>query len=297
VARQDGGLAGFAALAVGGLAACNAVWGLDDLQYGSHAGATTSVGAAGAGGEGATSSTTTGGGASTAVGGGGHDGGTGGVGEGGLGAGGGGGSGDAFCNEAGLVACYHFDGNTLDSSPNANHAVATGTSFAPGVTGEALSRVADDVVAVPANATFGVSSLTIEAWVNPTILPAYGTRAVIFDHDGHHSLNVTASAVECRGTTPSGSIGPLVGPAIPTMVWSHLACTIDSSGARLYIDGELVSSGAGGTLLDTWSTIDLAIGQNAPSGDGFTGSIDELRVFGLARSADQICEAARLDAC
>jgi hypothetical protein len=69
--------------------------------------------------------------------------------------------------------------------------------------------------------------------------------------------------------------------------WSHLASTYDGSALRLYVNGTLVSS------LTTTGSIDvstgvLRIGGNAIWGEYFSGLIDEVRIYNLARSQAQI---------
>lgn len=260
---------------------CNALWGLGDLRYDSSA-------SAGAGGN-ATSSTVSSSTAGTSSGG---LGGVGGVGLAGGGIGGIGGIGGAapvdFCDEAGLVACYRFDGDTLDGSPNLNHATdSSGATYQEGISGQALYLSQDSNVTVPSDASFVVSQLTIEAWIRLAALPTGTDSALIFDHQAHYGFSVTPSGLRCAaGVTVDAPL------SIDTAEWLHVACTADAQALRIYVNGELVMS-APGDALNQAGCSTLGIGQNVPDHDHeFQGRIDDLRIFNYPRSAAQICYVA-----
>jgi hypothetical protein len=70
--------------------------------------------------------------------------------------------------------------------------------------------------------------------------------------------------------------------------WTHAAVTFDGAKQRLYINGVQIDSIVGAGVIDTFST-GLRIGayQNV-EGNNFKGYLDEIRIWGIARSGDQI---------
>ncbi len=77
--------------------------------------------------------------------------------------------------------------------------------------------------------------------------------------------------------------------------WHHVAGTYDGSMMRLYLDGELVGESARNITVGNASSVSLFIGES-PSFRGrvFDGLIDEVRVWDIARTQEEI--QANLDA-
>ena len=72
--------------------------------------------------------------------------------------------------------------------------------------------------------------------------------------------------------------------------WSHVAIVNDGSELKLYVDGALNSSVAGGYLGALASN--LVLGKNESTDMAFSGSIDELKWWTVARTPPQICTDA-----
>jgi hypothetical protein len=207
-----------------------------------------------------------------------------------------------FGTVKGFVGVWHMEGGTgitADASGNSNFGVPVGTvTGGAGAVAQARVFGGAGVIAVPtaANSTaFDVDiagNFTISAWFNatnwtgnPRILqrggtaPKYGlydTAGFFFFHTVHTGR--AAASEPLRATTvTSGS-------------W-HLAHGVYGSGAAtLYVDGVAAGTlAAAGNM--TVSTFALIIGGKPNSADGtnsfnlFTGSIDEVRLHGAARSA------------
>ena len=78
---------------------------------------------------------------------------------------------------------------------------------------------------------------------------------------------------------------------VPLGTWTHLAATYDGTRLRLFINGIQAGwFGVTGTITD--SALPLYIGGNAYWGEFFKGTIDEVRVFSVALTADQILAVA-----
>ena len=80
--------------------------------------------------------------------------------------------------------------------------------------------------------------------------------------------------------TPSNSV--LLG------VWHHIAATYDGATMKIYIDGVQAASGAFSNLNFSSSVNNLFIGDWSPSSRNLNGSIDEVRIWNVARTVTQL---------
>ncbi|MBN8490904.1 MAG: LEPR-XLL domain-containing protein, partial [Burkholderiales bacterium] len=135
--------------------------------------------------------------------------------------------------------------------------------------------------------------LTIEAWIRPT---GPGSDAVyggiIVNKEGEYELARLAD----------GRIAWAIANAAPGWdwvetdyvaaldTWTHVAFVYDGAVGRVYANGELVHEAAAtGAIGDTASGQNrLQIGSRQVGGQRFEGQIDEVRVWSVARSADEI---------
>ncbi len=141
------------------------------------------------------------------------------------------------------------------------------------------------------------SSYSIEAWVkrnanttNSSIILSKQNGGVA----GNYSLGLSATGVPYL----SREAAPWVVNAtssIPINEWHHIAGVFDGSTLKIYIDGLLSNSiAASGSITPSSVTaIKVAIGAmytyNSPT-NFFNGSIDEARVWNVARTASQISQ-------
>ncbi len=85
-------------------------------------------------------------------------------------------------------------------------------------------------------------------------------------------------------TADNGLAGP---DALPAGAWSHVATTWDGTTSRLYVNGdEVASRPLSGTAVVSNGA--LRIGGNAIWAEWFKGTIDEVRVYNRALSAEQL---------
>jgi hypothetical protein len=197
-----------------------------------------------------------------------------------------------FCpNDQTLVACFQFEGNTLDGSPHGNHAVASASaSFDTGVSGQALRTDASSEVQIADSASIrlGPHEMTIEAWLFADELPTAG-RVGIVDEDGGPSIFIYANGdPQCfaGGRRVAAGTGQ-----VNAGVWTHVACTHTGTTTTIYVDGAPVLTDPGGGAIVA-GTIGMAVAGNSPSGDPFIGRIDSVRVWQVARTPQQVCSAA-----
>jgi hypothetical protein len=90
--------------------------------------------------------------------------------------------------------------------------------------------------------------------------------------------------------TSTGTTTLQSGNAVSTNVWQHLAATWDGATMRLYVDGVQVTSQAkGGTLTADTTPISFgALGNGTTAASYLTGTIEDLRIYSRAMSANEI---------
>lgn len=155
-------------------------------------------------------------------------------------------------------------------------------------------------VNVGASAILKVSkAITIEAWINPA-LPAVpgstGTGGIIVNREGEYEIarfNDGTIRYAVANTNPRWTFVN-TGVVVPHSVWTHIAFTYDSEAAdprfRLYVNGVGVYTGNGsGLITDVDATRnEFWIGGRQAGGQRFTGQIDEVRIWNLARTDAQV---------
>ncbi|MBN1186209.1 MAG: RICIN domain-containing protein [Bacteroidales bacterium] len=196
-----------------------------------------------------------------------------------------------------LVARLLFDGNTLDNSINLNHgAPYGGTSFTAGKVGSnaiALNGT-NAFVQLPANIA-NQQAITIATWV---YWKGGGTWQRIFDFGNDQSQNMFLTPNSGSGKLyfaikNGGAEQGLNTSALPVNVWSHVAVTLGSSGARMYVNGSLVAESSTITIrpLDFKPVLNY-IGRSQYPDPLLNGNIDDFRVYNYALSASEISALA-----
>jgi hypothetical protein len=133
----------------------------------------------------------------------------------------------------------------------------------------------------------GTTALTLEAWINPSALN--GWNNIITDYDGsYHKFllrvrnNNNIQFVLANGTFLNALI------TIPLNTWTHIAAVYDGTNMYVYVNGNLIASQAAPASLPSGSP-QINIGSRVgASTENFTGDIDDLRVWNIARTAEQI---------
>ena len=198
---------------------------------------------------------------------------------------------------SGLVAAYSFDEGTgttvTDLSGNRNTGTLRNTTWtSAGKYGNALvfNGSSSWVTISDSSSLHLTSSMTLEAWVNPSSITR-SWRDVIYKGNDNYFLEATSY----QGSVPpggGGTFGPKGGLVLGTAslaanTWAHLALTYDGAVLRLYVNGVQVSSvSQTGNLLT--SNNPLQIGGDSIFGQYFAGTIDEVRVYNTALTQSQI---------
>lgn len=175
----------------------------------------------------------------------------------------------------------------------------------PNVAGAQLAFDGGDVVTVGMDESLRVADdLTIELWINPSDLPEVGGEAVLLRHAGDGEASGDNSlyslALDSAGDIVYRQEGALGGAVAITFSdadltagsWAHIALVRDGAAktVSLYRDGVLVGGPTGYGYAPTGGEAGtLRIGGGAPGDDGgFTGMMDDIRLFDETRSAEEI---------
>ena len=155
------------------------------------------------------------------------------------------------------------------------------------VLGNALSfDGTDDYVSMPATANIpvGNTSYTVEAWIN---IGSPANQGIIGWGDYATTDAVTALRLTMNGIDVVHQGDDLSVIAALTGAWHHVAATFDGTTRTLYIDGSVAGSDTPSGTHSVPNANNLTIGVTNGT-EFFTGSIDEVRVWNVARSQAEI---------
>ena len=186
-------------------------------------------------------------------------------------------------NSGSNANCGVAAASTLSVVPN----TFTTADIGPPVVASALSFNGNNqYVAIGGSATMPSddSPYTIEAWVKPTTMGSYGIIGW-----GGFGIPYACNALRLSET---GLVNYWWGKDLeaptPNLVgaWHHVAATCDGTTRTLYLDGVAIGSDQPGTHRVPAAN-NLRIGSTN-SGEYFNGSIDEVRVWNVSRTAAQL---------
>jgi len=208
--------------------------------------------------------------------------------------------------QAQVIAQYGFEGNVLDSSGNGHSGTNNGVTFTTGMIGAQAGVFNGTSSYVDLNNPTTTGPLkpalpvTISAWIylNSTA----GTQTIFasdeFDITKYagYTLQIQAGGIlSCSFGNAAGGNGPAYRQtcngtaALTTGQWYHVAAVIQgATNMQLYVNGLPINgnySGTGGTMV--YTTVTSKIGTCNTS-NYFNGKIDDLQIYGIALSADQV---------
>ncbi|WEL19813.1 LamG domain-containing protein [Candidatus Nanohalococcus occultus] len=190
----------------------------------------------------------------------------------------------------GAVVDMRFDSGggdrVVDLSGNGFHGVITGSSSAPkwaeGISGNALNFDGSDRYIDLGSDVVPKTSYTKSVWVKTTDSSAGN---VVSGDNGQHVLYLNGGDIEVSNTWGSSVFSAKAD--FHDGSWHNIVVTYDGSTGKVYMDGELLNSGA---LQDVPSNSKTYIGRyNA--GNYFTGKIDEVKILPFALGQNRIKEA------
>ncbi|MFT3752835.1 MAG: RICIN domain-containing protein [Paludibacter sp.] len=151
-----------------------------------------------------------------------------------------------------LVAHYQFTGNTQDSTLNLNHSAPFGgTSFVTGKIGSQAIAMNGTNAFVQLPATVANSAeITIATWVYWNGITSW-QRIFDFGNDQTQYMFLTprSSTGQMRFCIKNGGTEQILNvPVLPYVKWTHVAITLGSTGARVYVNGVLAAESASITI-------------------------------------------------
>jgi hypothetical protein len=185
--------------------------------------------------------------------------------------------------EANAIVCLPFDGdfeNQAEGRAQAVTSLGTAPTYGTGAVDVALQVTTSRLEVAPTFSLSGPS--TLEAFVAPT---APGADKWIVDHGNRGMFLNADNELVCR----FGTLNLVISGALPTNAFTHVACVTTGDQIRIYKNGSRAMS-IGNTPAGSTGTLSIAAKRDGTL--GFTGRIDELRVFDVARSDTQVMQAA-----
>ena len=197
-------------------------------------------------------------------------------------------------------ALYHFRIFASNSLAIFNGQDRTFSTVSP-LAGKALSfNGSNSYVRLPVMDFSSSNKLTLEAWIKPSDITtplnstiicqqAFSTTDWLLGFESHG--NILAF-----GLRTGNFYQELQAPFSPGDVadgnWHHVAATYDGAIKRLYFDGVLIASaGQSGNVAFTATNDSIGAAYNGVSGSSFfNGQIDEVRIWGAARSSGEISQ-------
>ena len=147
------------------------------------------------------------------------------------------------------------------------------------------------------------NKITIEAWVNPELFKSetWQGSVVLKDYGGGAGRDY-GYGLRCGGqgqfdvVLGSGNWQELKSPqnSISLNVWTHIAATFNGTNIKLYVNGEEVAARRASFSIVTNSN-NVQIGDSPGfSGRVFNGKIDEVRIWNIARTEEEIKNSMNL---
>jgi hypothetical protein len=167
--------------------------------------------------------------------------------------------------------------------------------------GNASSGFIDNSISVTSNSDdFNLPNFTFEAWVNYTGSNTFNT--ILSKGNGNSNNNEYIFQIQggslmlFNGRAPSSSVWYSSGFVIPTNTWTHVAATYNSTTSILgfYVNGNLVNTQIAMNFLTPINAANnnflIGIQGTNCQCNRFNGQIDELRIWNVARTPNDIRE-------
>ncbi len=206
--------------------------------------------------------------------------------------------------DSSLKAWWTFDGKdtgttyTLDKSGNGNLATSTVVKTISGKIGQAalMNGTSDKASAMQSSTLNSFTSLSASAWVKFTGVS--GMQTILRKSDGtagnnNYQLDSNGSNFRFHiGTTASTTVTGTT--TIAPNKWYQITGTYDGSNMYLYVNSVQEGTAAKTGTANTSTTNSLFMGTTESSTAYLNGSIDDVRLYSRALSANEVYQLYRL---
>ena len=221
-----------------------------------------------------------------------------------------------FISTESLIAYYPFNGNANDISGNGHHGEVNGalpSNDMYGNTNSSFLFTDNQNIVIPDSETLNIYPLTISLWYNPNNYPEGDTnifsKYVPTSWNGFQILygdNTNVSNYETTENNGFGTqswyarnqsnrvIGYYNSPAflqsdVSINTWYHYVLVIDSTGGKIYINGQLASSDIwDGTPGVSTNNYLWKIGGSYDGNLWYNGKIDDIGIWNRALSQEEV---------
>ncbi|MBS0197651.1 MAG: hypothetical protein JSR77_12930 [Planctomycetes bacterium] len=203
----------------------------------------------------------------------------------------------------GLVAHWSFNGGSFqDQSGRGNHLTNFGCAVEPGKYEEALNVSPSSFAQAANSASLNPGgAMSVAAWYRPVVFSGTGNDPIVDKgYYGHSSpyyqyhMGVSGLNYPNPGSFEFGVAVNGVYRSAGTPYnfyqagrWYFLVGTYDGSAVRFYADGVLLQSNPVSGAISTYATA-VRVGRFDNLGSSCPGTIDEVRIFERAISADEV---------
>ncbi|MHC1730670.1 MAG: LamG domain-containing protein [Bacteroidales bacterium] len=206
----------------------------------------------------------------------------------------------------GLIGYYPFNGNANDESGTGNN----GTVYLATLTNDRFGNVnkaysfngRGNLVVIQDNSSFtSTKQTTISAW---TLVPAtwvYNSHWIVCketnwssgfglgidQNDSYYGKNNYAFEIYCWTNESKYAVMKVISSA-QLKEWNHVVGVVDGTTAKLYVNGEMATSvDISGTIITSNNPVHIGA-QNYRTDQNFVGTIDDVRIYNRALTAQEI---------
>jgi hypothetical protein len=200
-----------------------------------------------------------------------------------------------------MVSWWPGDGNADDIQDDNDGTLQNGATFASGKVGQGFSLDGvDDYVDVVDATNLKPDQLTVDAWIQGSVLPSihyfivaksgssgeFGYELGITGETDKHAAGLARFSVLTGDGQPFGDAVGLTN--ILDGEFHHIAGTYDGSDVKVYVDGVLEGSDSfSSPIVYTTDSLRIGVRQHI-FGNVFNGLIDEVEIFNRALSEVEI---------
>ena len=202
-----------------------------------------------------------------------------------------------------VIGYWSFDdqaGQTADLSPGGNHGTVNGEpEFVPGHSGHPGDFAIrfdgeDDSVTTEAKLLNDLPEFTMSLWVR--FEEEQPNRTGFFGQNDAVEFGMINATTMQHWSASGGALNVEFGPTVEE--WTHVAIVNTPEGRLAYANGEEIGAGGASGPVSSGSNVNIGgDGVYDPTGNFFKGEIDDVALWDVALTAEQIAELASGTVC